>query len=90
MAYTLSYHPRVADTDLPKIPAEARDRIARAIEAKLTAAPERFGVPLKGTLRGYRKLRVGDHRVVFKIQASTVWILAVMHRRDVYERAARR
>jgi mRNA-degrading endonuclease RelE of RelBE toxin-antitoxin system len=46
-------------------------------------------VLLKGTLRGYRKLRVGDHRVVFKIEANT-WILAVMHRRVVYERAARR
>ena len=90
MQYTLRYHPRVADQDLPKIPAETHRRIARSIETRLATAPERFGAPLKGTLRGYRKLRVGDYRVVFTVDASEVWVLAIMHRRDVYERASRR
>lgn len=90
MAYALRYHPRVADQDIPKIPAEARRRIARAIEARLSTSPERFGMPLRGSLRGYWKLRVGDYRVVFKIGRADVWVLAVLHRRDVYERAERR
>lgn len=89
MPYTLRYHPRVTD-DLPKIPVEARKRIARMIETRLTTSPERFGVPLKGSLRGYWKLRVGDYRVVFKIGDAEVWILVLLHRRDVYERASRR
>lgn len=90
MAYTLRYHPRVADQDLPKIPAETRRRIARQIEARLATSPERFGAPLSGSLRGYWKLRVGDHRVVFRVGGTEVWILAVLHRKDVYDRAARR
>lgn len=90
MRYTLRYHPRVADTDLPRIPAATRRRIARSIETRLGTSPERFGVPLKGTLRGYRKLRVGDHRVVFTVGGTEVWVLAVLHRKDVYDRAARR
>ncbi len=32
MPYTLRYHPRVADHDLPKIPTETQRRIARLIE----------------------------------------------------------
>ena len=90
MAYTLRYHPAVRADDIPKISAEARLRIARSIEARLGADPTHFGVPLGGSLRGYWKLRVGDYRVVFKITDKTVWILAVLHRRDVYERVSRR
>lgn len=90
MAYTLRYHPRVADEDLKRIAPQTRTRLARAIETRLTVAPERYGSPLAGTLRGYWKLRVGDHRVVFKLDRADIWILAIVHRRDVYERAARR
>ena len=91
MSYTLRYHPRVADQDLKTIPAETRRRIATSIDARLTTAPERFGVPLTGPLRGYWKLRVGDYRVVFKfINSSDVLILAILHRKHVFERAPRR
>jgi mRNA interferase RelE/StbE len=90
VAYTLRYHPRVADQDLKTIPAETRTRIARSIDARLTTAPERYGVPLAGSLRGYWKLRVGDYRVVFKIGSAQVLVLAILHRKHVYERASHR
>ena len=90
MPYALRYHPAVRADDLPKISAEARRRIARTIEARLETDPARYGAPLTGSLRGYWKLRVGDYRVVFKVTGEDVWILAVVHRRDVYERAPRR
>jgi mRNA interferase RelE/StbE len=81
----------VADQDLKTIPAETRRRIARSIDARLSTSPERYGVPLAGPLRGYWKLRVGDYRVVFKlINSSDVLILAILHRKHVYERASRR
>lgn len=90
MAYALRYHPRVRDDDLPKITAETRRRIARSIGTRLTSAPERFGAPLSGSLRGYWKLRVGDYRVVFRVSGSEEWVLAVVHRKDVYGRTVRR
>lgn len=90
MAYELRYHPKVKDDDLPKITADARRRISRSIEARLTTAPERYGAPLLGSLQGYWKLRVGDYRVVFQRRAEVIWILAIVHRKDVYERATRR
>jgi mRNA interferase RelE/StbE len=67
-----------------------RTRIARAIETRLGAEPERYGVPLAGTLHGYWKLRVGDYRVVFKVAGDDVWVLAILHRREVYDAAERR
>ncbi len=45
----------------------------------------RYGVPLRGTLKGYWKLRVGDYRIVFKITGQEVWVLTILHRREVYE-----
>lgn len=89
MTYALRYHPRVAD-DLEGITPTGRARIRRAVETRLAIAPERYGVPLTGTLRGHWKLRVGDYRIVFRVARREVFVLAIVHRRDVYERASRR
>ncbi|MDQ2912605.1 MAG: type II toxin-antitoxin system RelE/ParE family toxin [Chloroflexota bacterium] len=67
-----------------------RERLGRSLKTRLTSNPERYGAPLKGSLRGYWKLRVGDYRAVFRIVGNEVWILAVLHRSRVYETAARR
>lgn len=90
MAYRLAYHPAVAEVDLPAIPADMRARIARAIDTRLTAAPERYGAPLRGTLKGYWKLRVGDYRVVYRVVQDEIRIYVIKHRREVYDEAARR
>ena len=75
----------MAEDDLPDIPANLHTRIARSIDGRLTSEPMRYGVPLRGTLKGYWKLRVGDYRVVFKVAGREVWILTILHRRDVYD-----
>ncbi len=89
-AYRLLYHPAVAEEDIPRIPGNLRNRISAALDRRLTEAPERFGTPLRGTLRGYWKLRVGDDRVVYAIHGPEVWVLAIRHRRTVYADALRR
>jgi len=90
LLYTLRYHPRVAEDDLPDVPANLHARIARSIDGRLTTEPMRYGVPLRGTLKGYWKLRVGDYRIVFKITGQEVWVLTILHRREVYEAVAAR
>lgn len=90
MPYALLYHPLVVTDDIPAIPRNLRDRLGRAIETRLAAAPERYGEPLRGPFHGYRKLRVGDYRVVYRIVKGEVWILAIRHRKDVYDLAPRR
>ena len=90
MPYSLLYHPDVRDKDIPAISRNLRGRIARAIDIRLTNEPERYGEPLRRTLKGSWKLRVGDYRVVFKIVKNEVWIYGIIHRREVYDRIARR
>ena len=90
MAYALVYHPDVRKKDIPSLNRNIGERISHAIETRLTADPQRYGEPLRRTLKGYWKLRVGDYRVVFKVVKNEVWIFGVIHRRDVYERIATR
>lgn len=85
MGFTVSYHPSVKEKDLPKLDSIIKTRIKKAIETKLMTAPERYGAPLRRTLKGYWKLRVGDYRVVFKIKGNEIVILAILHRKDVYD-----
>jgi mRNA interferase RelE/StbE len=84
--YQLHYHPDVRDKDLPKIDRNIQKRIKAAIEKRLLEAPERYSEPLRRTLKGYRKLRVGDYRIVLKLQGENILILGICHRKDVYER----
>lgn len=76
--------------DIPLLDERLQARIKNAIESRLTTAPHLYGEPLRKTLRGYWKLRVGDYRVVFKIVGEEVWILGIIHRKKVYEEIKKR
>ncbi len=40
--------------------------------------------PLRGDFKGFQRLRVGDHRVIFAIEERTMVISGVRHRSDAY------
>lgn len=84
MPFTLRYHPAVSTGDLPRIDRRTKDRIRKAIEERLQTAPNEYGLPLRKSLKGYWKLRVGDYRVMFKVVKTEVWIFGIMHRKFVY------
>jgi mRNA interferase RelE/StbE len=86
MIFTLHYVDRVVAEDIPALPAKERASIRRAIEKKLTRNPETFGKPLRRSWKGYRRLRVGDYRVIFRIEEQRVLIFCIGHRKDVYRR----
>jgi len=88
--FELRYHPDVKSIDIPLLDVKLKSGIKKAIEIRLMTAPHLYGEPLRKTLRGYWKLRVGDYRVVFKIAAEEVWILGVIHRKKVYEAIKKR
>ena len=88
--FRVVYHPAVVEEDIPKLGTSIRERVRRAIEDKLVTAPADFGVPLRRSLRGYWKLRVGDYRVIFRIEWLLVKIFVIQHRSVVYKLAARR
>lgn len=60
-------------------------RLRKAIEQKLTMRPTIYGKPLRQSLRGGWSLRVGDYRVIYRIEEDTVEIYAIEHRSVVYE-----
>lgn len=82
--YTLRYHPSVKDEDVPRLDKAVAARIRKAIETKLLTAPEKYGLPLRRTLKGYWKLRAGDYRIVFRIKRKEILILGILHRKEVY------
>lgn len=90
MKYTLKYHELVMKEDIPKLPRTLKARIKTAIEDKLTTEPELFAKPLRKSLKNYRSLRVGDYRVIFRIESDLVKIFLIRHRSDVYGKALKR
>jgi mRNA interferase RelE/StbE len=66
-----------------------QQRIRRAIEQRLMTNPVHFGQSLRQALKGYRKLRVGDYRVIYEIRGAQIRIYAIGHRKDVYEKRLR-
>jgi len=88
--FEIIYHEEVVKKDIPKLSADWQKKIRVAIETKLIAKPEVYGKPLRRSLKHYRKLRVGDYRVVFRIQGQQVKILVIQHRSKVYSRAGKR
>jgi mRNA interferase RelE/StbE len=77
LPFELKYHPDVKEIDIPSLNARLKKRIKNAIENRLKTAPDRYGEPLRKTLKGYWKLRVGDYSVVFKIKGKEIWILGI-------------
>lgn len=74
--------------DLKKISKDNQYIIKRAIEDKLQTQPLKYGLPLRRSLKGYMKLRVGDFRIIYTIAKSTVTVhvIKIGHRRDVYKK----
>lgn len=88
--FIVSYHHLVVRDDIPKLSENWKKEIKKAIEAKLTSRPEIYGKPLRRSLKNYRKLRVGDYRVIFRIKNLEVKILVIEHRSIVYKTAEKR
>jgi len=88
--FEIVYAEVVVRQDIAKLSTSAKKRIKKAIETKLLSEPEKFGKPLRRSLKGYRKLRVGDYRVIFRIEKNFVKIFAILKRSVVYEYAKSR
>jgi mRNA interferase RelE/StbE len=88
--FSILYHELVVEKDIPGLPSAWREKIKRTVESRLTTQPEVYGKPLRRSLKGYRKLRVGDYRVIFKIEGRTVKILVIQHRSVVYRMIQKR
>ena len=85
--YKICYLEEVTRKHIPNLSSSAKTLIKRAIEERLMVDPISFGKPLRYSLKGHRRLRISDYRIVYRIEieTNTVIIIAIKHRKDVYE-----
>lgn len=87
MSYTITFASEsILVKDMKKWPKNIRDQIQYEINTKLGEKPEIFGKPLQGSLKGYRRLRIGNsYRVIFQIIGTTVKVFFIEKKPDVYK-----
>jgi mRNA interferase RelE/StbE len=85
VTYRVEYLRSVVEDDIPALSQPVRRRIKGAIERKLTSQPIELGKPLRYSLKGARRLRVGDWRVIYVIEPpDVVLVVKIGHPRDVH------
>jgi len=89
MPWRIAFHPDAAK-EFSKLDRAIAARIIRTLETRIAALgdPRSLGTPLKGEHEGYWRWRIGDYRVVARIEDEriTVLVVRVAHRREVYRR----
>ena len=77
-----------ADKEIARLPPKDRQRILRFLRERVAPldAPRDLGEALAGPLSGYWKYRVGDYRIIAKIEDRRLIVLIVRigNRREVY------
>ena len=75
-----------AAKELRRVAKPDRARIVAAID-RLSETPH-LGTSLKGDLRGLRRIRVGDYRILYEVRDKelVVLVVRVAHRGDAYRR----
>lgn len=83
--YTVKILPHALH-DLQSLPRDVRGRVRERIDA-LSENPRPHGVKrLQGGDKGYLRIRIGDYRVIYRIEDDRliVLVVAVGHRREIY------
>ena len=87
MTYQIRIKPS-AVREIRRLPKAERARLKDAIYALADNPIPQNSKALKGRFSGYRRIRVGNYRAIYRIEANVLLLLVlrVRHRRDVYRR----
>jgi mRNA interferase RelE/StbE len=87
LAWTIEFVPAAAK-ELKKLGRTEAARIINTLETRIAARedPRELGSALSGELGGLWRWRIGDYRVVARIEDEriTILVVRVAHRREVY------
>jgi mRNA interferase RelE/StbE len=85
--FVVEYLDTVVSDDIPALPKTIKQLVRRAIETRLSVDPIALGKPLRYSFVGHRRIRVGDYRIVYRVDPKklTVTIVLIKHRKDVYD-----
>ena len=86
MAWKIKFIPNI-EKQLKKIPKNEIKRIFNYLREKVTMNPRAYGKPLKGQFNEFWRYRIGNYRVIVKIEDEelVVLVVRVAHRKDVYK-----
>lgn len=77
MAWNVIYHPDVQQ-DLTRLGTAAANRLLDVIEERIRdGEPDKLGKPLRGALSGCRRIRTGNTRIVYKVDADAIQVLII-------------
>lgn len=83
--YQIEYEEKVVAEDIPNLSTKMKERVKKSIVAKLMSRPDIFGKPLRSSAKGYWALRIGDYRLVFRLEGRIVKIFIIEHQSRVYQ-----
>jgi mRNA interferase RelE/StbE len=85
LAWKIEFTP-AAEKDLAKMGKKEAREIHRFLKDRVAPDPKAFGKNLKGQLREFWRWRVGDYRILAKIEDDRLLVLVVQlgHRSKIY------
>jgi len=93
MSWSVRFHPDV-EQDLTQLGKAEAKRVLKVIRERIAEGePDKSGKALRGALAGYRRIRTGYVRIIYRISGNEiVLVLCIGARRDdeVYEAAYNR
>ena len=88
MIWTIEFDDR-ARRELRKLAPEIQQQILKYLRKRIIEGgdPRAFGKPLRQGLAGLWRYRVGDYRLICRIEDErvVVFVLKVGHRREIYD-----
>ncbi len=89
MAWTIEFDRRALQ-DLRALDRQVQGRIVTYLEERIASAtdPRQYGEALTSTFAGLWRYRVGDYRIICRLEdtACIVLVVRIGHRREVYTR----
>lgn len=85
--YSIQYLDSVVMCDIPALPVTVKKLVKKAIEQRLTVDPLGLGKPLRYSLKRHFRIRVGNYRIVYRVEqrGNVVLVVAIKHRKHIYE-----
>lgn len=78
---------KTARQDLERLSKPVRNRIGKKLKYFMESGePLNFGQKLTNHKDGDYRFRVGNYRIIFILEAKTIYIVRVQHRREIYRK----
>lgn len=82
--FKIKFTPR-GTKEFKKLPPDWRDRLSKKLKYFANQEePTKLSKPLTNLLPATHRFRVGDYRIAFYIEGTTIYIDRIGHRKEVY------